>query len=92
MPVTPTIQSAKGTGVAGTTWRGQASKAANQDRADIDRVMTARDRVATLLANGELWALPLFTRLEAELVQLTAHDDTLARARQIAEIAARKAA
>ncbi len=55
---------------------------------DIARVTEARDKVATLLANGELWALPLFTRLEAELAQLVERNDTLARARQIAEMAA----
>ncbi|SFA95438.1 hypothetical protein SAMN05421688_1826 [Poseidonocella pacifica] len=39
-----------------------------------------------------MWALPLFTRLEAELAELEAREDVLARARQIAEMAARKAA
>lgn len=79
----------QGPGSAGFGWRGQASGAAKAYQQEVARLTAARDKLATLLAGGEMWALPLFTRLEAELAQLTAREDILARARQIA---ARKAA
>ncbi|MFT6533000.1 MAG: hypothetical protein ACJASC_002558 [Limimaricola cinnabarinus] len=82
----------QGLGSAGLAWRGQASGAAKTHQQEIARLTEARDKLATLLAGGEMWALSLFTRLEAELAQLTAREDVLARARQIAETAARKAA
>ncbi|UWQ35776.1 hypothetical protein K3552_09470 [Leisingera aquaemixtae] len=69
-----------------------ATEAAKAHQQEIARLTAARDKLATLLAGGEIWALPLFTRLEAELAQLEARGDVLARARQIAEMAARKAA
>jgi hypothetical protein len=92
MPATLTTISSQGSGSAGFASRGQASEAAKAPQEDISRLTAARDKLATLLAGGEMWALPLFTRLEAELAQLTAREDVLARARQIAEMAARRAA
>ncbi|SFR11529.1 hypothetical protein [Poseidonocella sedimentorum] len=81
----------QGPGSAGLAGRGQAS-GARAAQGDITYLTEARDKLATLLAGGEMWALPLFTRLEAELAELEAREDVLARARQIAEMAARKAA
>lgn len=92
MNATLTTISAQGTGSTGLAWRGQASGAAKARQEEVLRLTAARDKLATLLAGGEMWALPLFTRLEAELAELTAHEDVLARARQIAETAALKAA
>jgi len=82
----------QGPGSAGPAWRGRASGLEKAHQQEIARLTAARDKLATLLAGGEMWALPLFTRLEAELAQLTAREDVLARARQIAETAARRAA
>lgn len=58
----------------------------------IERVAQARDRTAILLADGELWILPIFERLEQELDALAAKEEVLTRARQIAAAAARKRA
>ena len=82
----------QGPGSAGPAWRGQASGLEKAHQHEVAGLTAALDKLATLLAGGELWALPLFTRLEAELAQLTARAEVLARARQIAEMAARRAA
>ena len=82
----------QGPGSTGFAARGQAMATAKATQADIARLTEARDKLATLLAGGEMWVLPLFTRLEAELAELEAREDVLERARQIAEMAARKAA
>ena len=82
----------QGPGSAGPAWHGQAMATTKATQADIAHLTEARNKLATLLAGEETWALPLFTRLEAELAELTAREDVLARARQIAEMAARKAA
>lgn len=92
MHATPATLPSQGPGSAGLARRGQATAAAKAHQQEIARLTTARDKLATFLAGGEMWALPLFTRLEADLAQLTAREDVLARARQIAEMAARKAA
>lgn len=92
MHATPAPNSAQGPGSAGLAWRGRASGGAKNSQTEVAHLTEARDKLATLLAGGEIWALPLFTRLEAELAQLTAREDVLARARQIAEMAVRKAA
>lgn len=92
MPAPLATITSQGPGSAGPAWHGQAMAAAKTPQNDIAHLTEARNKLATLLAGGEIWALPLFTRLEAELAQLTAREDVLARARQIAEMAARKAA
>lgn len=92
MPATLATPPSQGPGSAGLAWRGQASGAAKAHQQEVAHLTEARDKLATLLAGGEIWALPLFTRLEAELAQLTAREDVFARARQIAEMAARRAA
>jgi len=70
--------------------RGSTSKASSPTDHNILRVTEARDRIAQLLVDDELWALPLFNRLEAELAQLNDQQNTLARARLIAESAAER--
>lgn len=92
MPATLAIIPSQGPGSAGRAWHGQAVTSAKAAQKDIAHLIEARDKLAILLAGGEMWALPLFTRLETELAQLTAREDALRRARQISELADRKAA
>jgi|GEM_PF-4145865 len=92
MPALPNTQIANGPGTADRVLRGQVSTRGSAQFIDIAQVTAARDKLATLVAEGELWALPLFTRIEAELAQLTARDAALARARQIAGAAVLKRA
>jgi hypothetical protein len=62
-------------------------------RGGLAQLTEARDRVAQIVADGGLYALPIFERLEAELEKYTDQQSALDRARQIAEeIAARKRA
>lgn len=92
MPAPLATIPSQGPGSAGSAGFGKEMASAKKVQGDIAHLTDARDKLATLLASGEMWALPLFTRLEAELVQLKAREDILARARQIAETVARKAA
>lgn len=92
MHATLAIIPSQGSGSAGPACRGQAMASEKATSAEIARLTQARDKLATLLAGGEMWALPLFIRLEAELAQLTTRNDVLSRARQIAKMAASRAA
>ena len=50
----------------------------------IRRITESRDRMAVLVAEGQVWALPIFIRLEAELEKAKIQQSALDRARDIA--------
>lgn len=55
---------------------------------ELDRVLSAKKKVALLIKQGEHWALPLFTRLNEEAAQLEKQHDQLNQAIAFANHAA----
>lgn len=55
---------------------------------ELDRVMSAKTKVAMLIKQGEHWALPLFVRLTEEAAQLEKQNDQLHQAIAFANHAA----
>ena len=59
---------------------------------ELDRVQSAKVRVAFLIKQGEHWALPLFTRLKDEAEWLEKQQDQLQQAIAFANHAAQQRA
>lgn len=74
----------KGTWHAGSLGSEFAAVPSSAAELSIRRIAESIDRMAVLVAEGHVWALPLFIRLEADLERANIQQSALDRARDIA--------